>query len=223
MKTPDDERLAWLSDVSELTSILTHEFNNTLNGMLLHIAVLKQGAGKELAAELDVIREQGNNAAKLIKKLQQYNGKRRAPLGPVDLNAIVRETVESFKGSAQIQLSLEPTLPMAHASATELRRLVELLLEQSVAAMAPQAGAISIRTSQESRRVLLRIEDTGPRIADDDLPSAFEPFHVVRPGGNEAGLALCHTIARRLQGSLRAENLTPNGVVFVVELSAAKR
>ncbi len=217
------ERLAWLTNVSELTSVLTHEFNNMLNGMLLHIAVLKQGAGKEISAELEVIRKLGNDAATLIKKLQEYNSKQRPPLEPVDVNAVVREMVADCKNAADFQLALESSVPQALAAPRELRRLLDLLAGQSMAAMAPERCTITIRTGHESRRVVLRIEDSGPCIAAEDLARAFEPFHVVRKGSDEAGLAICHTITRRMQGSLRAENLAPTGVVFWVELSAAKR
>src|SRR5262249_47897669 len=49
----DPDRTAWLDNVSELTSVLTHEFNNILNGMLLHIAVLRQSAATEVSADLE--------------------------------------------------------------------------------------------------------------------------------------------------------------------------
>lgn len=217
------ERSAWLSNVSELTSIVTHEFNNMLNGILLHAAVLKQGAGKEIADELEVIRKLGINAATLIKQLQQYNSKRRTPLEPVDVNAIVRETVAGFSSGAPFQLELAADLPRVQGNPREIRRLFDLLVQEALAAMAPNGGTITIRTGQESRRVLVRVEDTGPPIADAELPRVFEPFHVVRSGGDEAGLAICHTLARHQQGTLRAENLSPSGVAFIVELSSVKR
>src|SRR5207248_9006593 len=98
------ERLAWLGNISELTSIITHEFNNVLNGMLLHIAVIKQEVPPEIVPELDVIRGLGINAAALIKKLQQYNGKRRVALTAVDLNEAVREVLA---GHPKLKLDVE--------------------------------------------------------------------------------------------------------------------
>jgi two-component system, NtrC family, sensor kinase len=216
------ERNAWLANISELTSVITHEFNNILNGMLLHIAVLKQEVPPEILPELEVIRGLGNNAAALIKRLQQYNSKHREPLAPVDLNEIVREETAQRAAEPKLHVELADDLPQVQGKSSELRRLLGLLLDQSAAAMAPAGGAITIRTRQEGKRVLLRVEDAGPPVPAADLSRLFEPFQVVRPGGEEATLAVCHTLARHLQGSLRAENLTPTGMAFTVELSPVK-
>jgi signal transduction histidine kinase len=216
------ERLNYLDNVSELTAHITHEFNNILNGILLHIAVLKQEVPPEIVPELDVIRGLGNNASALVKKLQQYNSKRRGLLEPVNLNEAVRKTAAQRTGMPGVQLALDPNLPRAQAKPRELRRLLQMLLDQAEAARGATGGTITIRTAREGKRVLLRVEDPGPPISPDDLPYLFEPFRVVRPGGDEATLAVCHTLARHLQGSLRAENLAGGGVVMIVEFSPAR-
>lgn len=219
--TSEQERNAWLANVSELTSVITHEFNNILNGILLHVAVLKQEVPPEILPELEVIRGLGNSAAALIKKLQQYNSKRRAPLSPVDLNEAVRDAVAPRAADPRLRVDLAAELPTVQAKPVELRRLIALLLDQA-AAVGAEGGSIKLCTSADGKRVFLRIEDAGPHVPEADLARIFEPFQVVRPGADEALLAVCHTLARHLQGSLRAENLTPAGMAFTVELSPVK-
>lgn len=214
------QRLAWLGNISELTSVITHEFNNVLNGMLLHIAVVKQEVPPEIVRELDVIRGLGINAAALIKKLQQYNSKRRGALTPVDLNDVIREVLGRHP-DLKSEVELASDLPPVQARPADLARLVELLASQA-AASTPAGGTVRIRTCQEGKRVQLRVEDAGPHLPDEQLPHAFEPFQVARSGGDEAELSVCHTLARHLQGSLRAENLTPVGMAFTLELSPTK-
>ena len=99
---------------------------------------------------------------------------------------------------------------------------MELLLNQAVAAAGSQSGTVKVRTAHEGTRVQLRVDDSGPHIPEEQLGHAFEPFQVARAGGDEAELAVCHTLARHLQGSLRAENLAPSGMAFTVELTPAK-
>lgn len=217
----DPARLAWLSNISELTAIISHEFNNFLNGILLHVAVLKQEVPKEVHAELDVIRGLGNGAAALVKQLQRYNSKRRGNLQPLELNEVVRRAAEERTGVVP-ELDLQPDLPRIQGKVPELSRLLHFLLDQAAAAMAGQPGRVTVRTSAKENKVLLRVEDAGPAIDAAQLPKAFEPFHVVRPGGDEAGLAIAHTLARHLHGSMRAENRPEGGVAVVVEFSPAR-
>jgi signal transduction histidine kinase len=222
MATEDPQRQAWLNNVSELTAIVAHEFNNFLNGILLHIAVLKQAAPKELAAELDVIRTLGNNAAALVKQLQKYNSKYRGSVQAVDLNAVVEEALKARQArqpELRLQLQFEPGLPPVQGKPAELGRLVNLLLDQAVAATAPQAGEIAVQTRRAGNRVLLRVEDQGPSIDEALLPKVFEPFAVIRPGGDEAALAVAHTLARHMHAALRAENRPGGGVAMVVEFA----
>jgi signal transduction histidine kinase len=224
---PDDgDRQAWLNNISELTAIIAHEFNNFLNGILLHVAVLKQSAPKEMAPELDVIRTLGNNAAALVKQLQKYNSKHRGPVQTVDLNQAVRDTLDerqSREPSPLLQVQLAPDVPLIQAKPRELGRLLNLLLDQAAAATAPQPGRIGVQTRRAGNRVLLRVEDAGPPIEEAQLAKVFEPFAVARPGGDEAGLSVCHTLARHMHGSMRAENRPEGGVAVSVEFSPAIR
>jgi signal transduction histidine kinase len=220
------ERLAWLGNVSELTSIVSHEFNNLLNGILLHVAVLKQDVPKEMQSELDVIRGLGNNAALLIKQLQKYNSKRRGSLQPVDLNQLVRDAVaerQAREPALTLQVDLDPELPPAQAKPFEVGRLLSLLIDQARAAMGSHPGPISIRTLRAGNRPQLHVEDVGPPIDETLLPRIFEPFTVVRPGGDEAALAVCHTLVRHLHASMRAENRPAMGVAFTIEFTPAAK
>jgi signal transduction histidine kinase len=220
------DRSAWLANVSELTSIVAHEFNNLLNGILLHIAVLKQDVPKEMQSELEVIRGLGNNAAQLIKQLQKYNSRRRGSLQSVDLNQVVRNHVgarHAREPALALQMDLDPQLPTVQAKACDVDRLISVLIDQSRAAMGSHPSPILIRTLRAGNRSQLRIEDAGPPIEESLLPRIFEPFTVVRPGGDEAALAICHTLARHMHASLRAENRPDKGVAITVDFTPAAK
>src|SRR5947209_5007276 len=72
--TPHDaEQYAHLQLLGELTSSVTHEFNNLLNNIMLHMAVLEQrGLSDELRAETSQVKQAGRQAATLIKQFQQF-------------------------------------------------------------------------------------------------------------------------------------------------------
>jgi signal transduction histidine kinase len=216
------ERQQWLASVSETTSIVAHEFNNFLNGMMLHMALIQQGAAREMTRELDVIKRLATDAANLVKKLQQYNSRQRSPLAPTDLNATIREAFagrEPPPSVTEIDLELAENLPPVQATRRDLGRLLDLLFRQSAAAQDGKPGPIRVCTDGGGRKPILRFEDSGPPIDAESLSRVFEPFFVARPGTPEPGLALCQTLARRLQASVRVENRPEGGVAFILEFA----
>jgi signal transduction histidine kinase len=216
------ERREWLGYVSETTSIVAHEFNNFLNGIMLHLALLKQEAPKQMTPELDVMKRLATDAANLIKRLQQYNSRHRLPLGSIDLNQAIEDTLARVPlppGVVRVDRNLAPDLPRVQGTHHDIGRLLSLLLKQAGAAMAGKPGCINIRTELANRKVVLRFEDAGPCVDAAALPRLFEPFFLGRPGVEEPGLALCHTLARRLHAGLRAENRPEGGVGFILDFA----
>jgi signal transduction histidine kinase len=213
-------RQARLTTVGELAGLVAHEFNNALNGIVLHVAVIGLDAPEKLRNELGVIRQLAANAAMLVRKLQQFSRQQRPALSPVDLNAVVRGSARDAAGTT-ITLDLAADLPTILGIEAELRRILDLLLAHAAAAMAPAPGTVTIRTRGVDRKVVLRVEDGGPKVDEEALPQLFEPFSTIRPGSNGSDLPICKALVRRLQGSLQAENRPEGGLAFVAEWPAA--
>ena len=157
----DDEWTEWLGNIAETTSLVAHEFNNFLNGIMLHLALMKQEAPQQISAELDVMKRLATDAAGLVRKLQQFNSRRRPALVPTNLNEVVRETLEPSSlptGIAEIKYVLAHDLPLVQAARGELTRLLELLFRQAAGAMKSRPGPLTLRTQSTGRKVVLRFE-----------------------------------------------------------------
>jgi signal transduction histidine kinase len=218
----DAERTEWLGNIAETTSLVAHEFNNFLNGIMLHLALMRQEAPQQMSAELDVMKRLATDAAGLVRKLQQFNGRRRPTLAPTDLNEVVREALARSPlpaGIAGINDALADDLPLVQAARGELIRILGLLLRQAAGAMQSKPGPLTLRTESTGRKVVLRFEDSGPPLSPEALPKVFEPFFLARPNAEEPGLALCHTLARRLHANMRAENRPEGGVALILEFT----
>jgi signal transduction histidine kinase len=212
---------AYLANLVEMTSVLTHEFNNFLNGILLHLALLEQNLPPEAAPQLTPVRKLGNNAAALVKRYQQYSRTDRPPASPTDLNAAVKAAADQAKARGPgvgVRLELDPVLPPVAAVPGELERLVGLLVGNAVAAAAAGGGTVTVRTEKAEDRLLLHVEDDGPAIPADLLNRLFEPFVLPRAGVEEPGLAVTKVLARRLHGSVHGENRPGGGVAFVLDI-----
>jgi two-component system sensor histidine kinase BaeS len=85
-------------------------------------------------------------------------------------------------------------------------------------------GSLSVSADAVGREVRLRISDTGPGIAEADVPYVFERFYRADPsrGGASSGSGIGLTIARELLtangGSIEVERTGPDGTTFLIRL-----
>jgi len=89
-------------------------------------------------------------------------------------------------------------------------------------AAAGQGGQIAVQTTCAAGKVVLKVEDAGPPVSQEQLAHLFEPSAAGRDGTSSLELAACKTITRRFAGTIRAEASREGGVTFVVEWDAAE-
>ena len=215
---------AGMAEVGEASIPVAHDFNNYLNALLLHLSVLQLQLPEPMRQGLADLRRQALATAALTQELQHYR-RRRQPVGaPVDLNQAVRAAAAAFEGEAvavPIRLDLAVGRPTAFGISAELKRLCVFLIRNAAGAAACNGGSVIVRTLREAEKSILRVEDSGPPISPEALPYLFEPAATGREGTSALELAACKTLARRLQGSIRAENQPERGAAVVVEWPAA--
>jgi signal transduction histidine kinase len=238
-----------LASTGELAGPLAHEFNNFLNIVLLHVALLEADIPEKLRADLTELHRQGTSMTSLVKQFQQYRRRQQPPPQSVDVNGVVQETARALAiaptdanqglviklplpnkiessglgqpDQAPLDLVLAPRLPAVLGSSADLRRLCSFLLTNAAAAAAPVGGKVMIQTEFQDNKVLLRIEDAGPSHSPESLSQIFEPGAAGRTGTNRLELAACETLVRRLQGKIRCANRPGGGLILIVELPPA--
>ena len=107
-------------------------------------------------------------------------------------------------------------------SSENFGRLADNLLANSLAAI-PEGGSVDAELTEEPQAIVLRITDTGPGMAEDFLPHAFDRFsrpddsRTASTGGSGLGLALVHAIATAANGTVQLQN-TASGLLATVSI-----
>lgn len=227
----------------EFLSTMSHELRTPLTAILGMAEILNAGAygslNQEQADAVDVIERSGRKLLQIINEILDYilldSGQVELQLEEwpiVDLVNSVLENVRSKAEQRQIKLSSrfyqhdqQLWLDVRH-----MRRVLLILLDNAVK-FTPSGGSVGIivRNSIIQRRIEFEVWDSGPGIAEADLPKLFKPFLQLDAGlnrsheGSGLGLALAGKLARLLGGEIRVTSRLNEGSRFIVSLPQARR
>jgi len=85
----------------------------------------------------------------------------------------------------------------------------------------PAGGTVTVDVNDTAVATEIVIRDTGPGIAEEDLPHVFERFYRGKDAGPNSvgiGLAFTNQVVRALGGTVRAKNAPDGGAMFTVRL-----
>lgn len=147
---------------------------------------------------------------------------------PLDLGALLRQTLAGLQPLAaekDLVVVLEgPTAPCPLVGDRHLlTRAVENLVDNALR-HTPAGGEIRVSWGMEGHRFVIRVADTGPGIAAQDLPRLFTPLYRGessrnrQTGGAGLGLAIARRILQAHGGDLTAANRVTGGAVFTATL-----
>ena len=219
--------------IGRLAAGVSHEVNNPLMGINSLATVLLEdknftGENRDIVT---LIQRESRRAAQITRDLLSFVRAEDGARGSISLNVVAREVAELravAQSAAAISMSLDlaDDLPMVWASHSQLLQVVVNLVANAEDAIEnTDRREIRISTMRSSgRKVLLRVEDSGPGIPEELRARLFEPFFTTKaPGkGTGLGLSLSFSIAERHSGSLRAENVLAGGARFTIELPSSE-
>ena len=149
----------------------------------------------------------------------------------VRLDNVLRYTLDMFdaqikKKKIQLDVEISPGLQPLRANPIRIRQMLDNLLGNAIK-YTPDNGNIGVRISMEQDQIVLRVEDTGPGIPQDEQNRIFEKFYRAsnRPDnvtGSGLGLAIVKSIVDSHQGRVWVESALERGSTFVVLLPAGE-
>jgi nitrogen fixation/metabolism regulation signal transduction histidine kinase len=146
-------------------------------------------------------------------------------LEPADLTDVIRQTAKLYEerlGGVELQLQLEPQMPLAMLDVEQMKRVCVNLIDNAIEALTdiPDDRRVIIRSRHDRTRDVLvtAIEDSGEGIPAADFKRLFQPYFSTRGRGTGLGLAIVSRIIAEHDGKVYAEANTPRGARFVIEL-----
>ena len=223
----------------QVVSDAAHELRTPLSALKTQLELAhddfddaKALAAQIVAAEKSVARL--SSLASNLLELSRLTGQ-PVPTRPSSADELVSELMGSIDRARMIGLanSAEVGFSVSLVSSVNARarfaisaenfgRLADNLLANSLAAI-PEGGSVDAELTEEPQAIVLRITDTGPGMAEDFLPHAFDRFsrpddsRTASTGGSGLGLALVHAIATAANGTVQLQN-TASGLLATVSI-----
>jgi signal transduction histidine kinase len=224
------------STAGELTASIAHEINQPLGSILTNaetaqsILASRNPDIDELNNIVNDILQDDRRASEVIRRMRSLL--RKAPFEPkdIDLNELVRETVEFLSALAvgravKLGSLIWPIALPIVGDRIQLQQVILNLVVNAIDAMADTPGddrVISIRTSRAGNFAEMAISDRGPGIPEDKLNEVFEPFFTSKSKGMGMGLSIARTIVEAHDGQISADNEPGRGAVFRIKLPISR-
>ncbi|MGB5563858.1 MAG: ATP-binding protein [Sedimenticolaceae bacterium] len=221
---------AKLAALGQMSAGINHELNQPLTAMRTYAENARTYLAREnleqAAWNLQQISELTSRMAQISGQLKIFSRKSSGQLTRVSLRAclegaqrIVRTRVEQAGAELVIDLP-EGDLFVAGDTIQLEQVLVNLIGNACDVLKQRPLKLIEVSAFQDGGRVRLRVRDSGPGIAQENLEKVFDPFFTTTESGLGLGLSISYTIVQRLGGTLTAANALDGGAVFTLTLAA---
>jgi signal transduction histidine kinase len=196
-----------------LMAAISHDLRTPLQRLRLRLEQMDPGALKDRCVA--DVREAEHLIANVLDTLRL---KRDGSLPQqLDLHALLQSLVDDLLEQHQPVVLHTPPLPrpaIVVADTSDLQRAIGNLVANAVR----HAGSAEVSLAERGGRLLVRVEDRGPGIPEDELEAVFQPFHRVdtsrsrETGGTGLGLYIARDLVRRQGGELTLANRAGGGL-----------
>lgn len=220
---------------------VAHDLNNVLSGIVSYPDLLLESlpADNSLRKPLTTIRDSGTKAAAIVQDLLALARRGIVIYEVVNLNQIItvylaspeHQYLQSQYPLTRLELRLDTSLLNLKGSASHLCKTLTNLVTNAFEAQ-PEGGPVRIITANRylektlkgyesilpGEYVLLRVEDSGMGIAQEDTKRIFEPFYTKKIMGHRSGTGLGMAIVwgtiQDHRGYIDVQSTEGKGTVF---------
>lgn len=213
------EKMALLG---QLSGGLAHEIRNPLSAISGSIEILCADIDekddyyrliKVASREIERVNLIVEDFLLLTVPVSDYN------LNPVEIGAILKETVDSFmtgvkRNDILMDIKVDQGI-FVNANAYRLKQVFWNLLNNSLDAM-PDGGKISIKCYKDNNSAKVSFSDEGFGIDEDYITRVFDPFFTTKEVGTGLGLAIVQKIVDGYKGKIKLNSKKGKGTDITI-------
>ena len=232
-----------LAAVGQLAAGIAHDFNNIIAVITLYAQMIQRNPDlpENDQDRLKVIREQAQNASKLIRQIQDFSRQTVIERQRVDLAQLIQSSITLWQRTLPESIHFEFSSELSGAAdvfaeASSLQQALTNLAVNARDAM-PNGGALKIHLAtiavaenevpvvmglKPGRWIAIKVVDNGDGILPEHLPHIFDPFFTTKGIGKGVGLGLAQVygIIQQHGGFVTAHSVAMQGTTISLYLPA---
>lgn len=209
-----------------------HQLRTPLTLLATQASVAAREADEErrrdaLQALIRSTRQASRLAEQLLALTRAEPGSRAPRAERVDMADVARRVLEVHVELALnrgVDLGLEaPEAAPVIGDGTMLREMLVNLVDNALR-YTPAPGEVTVKVTCEAGNVVLKVEDSGPGIAENERQQVFERFYRVigtQAEGSGLGLAIVHEVVEGAGGRVALGNAPAGGLAVTIWLPLA--
>ncbi len=226
-----------MASLGKLAAVVAHEVNNPLAGIATYARLLRRRAARAAGADpgddardetmriLELVESEAARCGEIVRNLLLFSRTPGRHFAAADLRTLLERCALLFHHQADLSevsvtLDIAADLPVIVCDASQIQQLILALSMNAIEAMGSGGRLVLSAAPGVDDTVVLSVTDSGPGIAECDLPHVFEPFYTTKPEGKGVGLGLAvvYGIARRHGGTVGVTSREGEGTTFTVRL-----
>lgn len=220
--------MARVTTMGELAAAIAHDVKQPLAAVVTNanacarwLALTTPDLDEARGAALRIA-AQGKRAGDILDRVRTLMTKGTPPIGPVNLNEVVRQTLDLVRSQISrhgisLRLDQAADVPEIRGDAIQLQQVLLNLIVNAIEATAGGRGKreIVIRTETlPAAEASVAVRDSGVGIDKNDLDQLFQPFYTTKATGMGMGLSISRRIIESHGGRLWAKQNQGPGATF---------
>lgn len=221
-----------MAAIGRMAAVLSHELRNIFAGIEVSMYYLKNKVTQkfpELSGITADVEKEISYANNLMANISMFGRTRKLVLGPIDINVIIKDTINSFSVQDMIKNNkvivderLFTGLPLIKADGVQLKEVIFNLVINAIQSM-PGGGRLTLVTKKEENNLRIEVVDTGSGIPKENMNHLFTPFFTTKSNGLGVGLFVCKEVVELHHGRIEIDTELNKGSTFIVILPNDKK